>query len=317
MQNVGQNTIQVPVSKITLSELNGVYKIDTRDSEYGGSAQGATAGKHEYTFTANRNVLDVSGQTSPITIVAGGKVTVNGVEVEKSATGAVWDASFYSQQAFDPNVQDFAVSWLIESTTGTIREMGGLDNDPTVSDSFQSIEFAAFQVNNYFYSRIYESGAAIVIPNYATFYFQVGDRCGVKCIDGKVTYFVLRGNVEHEIYTSTKTASAPLYFKAALNRGSDQSGHSKVGSVEWHSETIINSKTIKISGGAEDVVSDAHIKELASLGMIVQDGSIYSDIRYTRNEASKFTDNGTPFPIDITHAYSGPLGQGSATQSFG
>ena len=59
---------------------------------------------------------------------------------------------------FDPLTENFAVSWLVESITGTIREMGGLDDIAQQNNFYSSIAYAVYQVNNYFYSYVYEKG---------------------------------------------------------------------------------------------------------------------------------------------------------------
>lgn len=301
---------------LAFNTAGAIHTLDATASKAQGVVSGAFQGRHRYEIAGQVNTVDLLGETTPIAIIAGANVTVNGVEVEKSNTGNSWNSSFYSTLAFDPNVEDFAVSWLIEETTGTIREMAGLDDSPSQNNSYSSIEYAVYQVNGYFYSRVYEGGTAILIPGYSTFYFQMGDRVGVKCIDGFVTYFVIRAGVETKIYTSTKRATVPLYFKGAFNRGDGSSGHSNIGSVKWHTAKKTVGKTVHVEGGAADLVSDADTEKLAQIGMDVQSGATYGVLTFARNASSKFDDAGTPFDLAVSHAYLASFAETSLTATF-
>lgn len=292
----------VSVVKPVLAD--GIHRLDARESIYNDQVVGAVDGRHYWVLQRKSNTVDLFGTTQPITITAGAKVDVNGLDVEKNVTGNSWNASFYSGQAFDPTVEDFAVSWLVENTTGTIREMGGLDNNPSQNNSYNSMEFAIYQVNNYFYSRVYESGAAIVIPNYTTFYLQVGDRLGIKCVNQVVSYFVLRAGVETIIYTSAKKATDPLYFKGAFNRGNSSSGHSSIGSVEWHTGKTLINNTAVISGNSTDTLAFRHLPEGGKVGIEFNPTCKYSDLTYTALDSDKFKDtNGNIYPLDFTHGF--------------
>ena len=305
MNNSNSNSVVNGLISVVNPSVDGdIHRLDARESVYNDQVVGAVDGRHYWVLQRKSNTVDLFGTTQPINIVAGSNVDVNGVEVEKNVTGNSWNASFYSGQAFDPTVEDFAISWLVEDVTGTIREMGGLDNNPSQNNSYTSMEFAIYQVNNYFYSRVYESGAAIVIPNYTTFYLQIGDRLGIKCVNQVVKYFVIRDGVEIVIYTSTKKATEPLYFKGAFNRGSSSSGHSNIGSVEWHVGKTTTNNTAVISGNSTDTLEYRHLAEGDKIGVGFNPTSKYSDLTYTPLSSDKFKyDNGNLYPLDYTHGF--------------
>lgn len=311
---VNDETITSDVVPLSIATAN---RIDSRASKFQGIATGSTGGIHKYNFVTEANTVDLLGATTPATILLGTNVTLLAPDsYEKSITGNTWNSYIYSQESFDPTTTDFAVSWLVENVgldgddgvTGTIREMGGLDNNPTQNGSYSSIEFAIYQVNNYFYSRVYEGGAAIIIPNYTTFYFQIGDRMGVKCIDGVVSYFVIRGTTETVIYTSLKKATEPLFFKAAFNRGDGSSGHSELGGVVFHvaQKKVIHS--VEILGESTADITDEDKEKLKTVGIENVNGK-YSDILFDRSNGSRFNNSGTPYNLDYSHSYFGVVPQ--------
>ena len=288
----------------TITQASGITTIDARASKYQGLEVGGSNGVHRYTFQGQKNTVDLLGSTTPATLNAGTNVNISSGVVSKNITGNTWNASAYSTESFDPNVMDFAVTVEVESTTGTIREMIGLDDNPTQNNSYTSLDFAISQVNNYFYSRVYENGAATVIPNYTTFYFQVGDKIGVKCINGYVTYFVLRGTTVTDIYTSLKKATTPLYFKTALNRGNASSGASAVGNIEFYTSQKIDTYSLSIEGNSISSISDNDKDNLKNnAGIEFLSGSTYSLFDFTRTNSIRFG-NGL-LPIDLTHVYRG------------
>lgn len=298
------NTINEDMSVISISTENEITTIDARQSTTNGNVTGAVSGKHGYIFQGQFNKPKLAGATTPITLNAGTNVTITGDEVIKNITGNSWNSSFYSTETFDPLVENFAISWLVESVDGTIREMGGLDDNATANNSYNSIEYAIYQVNNYFYSRVYEKGASIIIPNYTTFYLQIGDRLGIKVIDQIVTYFVLRGSTVYDIYTSNSKATTPLQFKGAFNRGNTSSGASRMGGVAIHTETEIDNFKVNIVGSASDVVSDED-KELLSkeAGIELLTSATYSKLELTRKDTDVFKNGGVPYEIEVTHEY--------------
>lgn len=303
---VNSNSSNVAIEPILENSLTGgIYRLDARNSKENGVEVGGTTGKHSYTFTGNKNVVDLGTYNINSTLIAGNNVDlVNGVG-SKNITGNTWNSYIYSTESFNPLTEDFAVSWEIESVDGTIREMGGLDDNPTANQPYSSIDYAIYQVNNYFYSRVYEKGRAILIPDYTTFYFNVGDRAGIRCENGYVTYFVDRGGVITDIYTSTKKATVTLYFKAAFNRGNDASGASVLGNVKFATGLKELSYSVTIRGNSSDDLSNEDIEKLKDIGIDSQSSSKYSDIKYTRNNTARFTNGTIPFPIEVLHTFTG------------
>lgn len=294
----------IPINEVTIT--NDIVTVNSEASKHNGLVTGATNGRHLYIFNGLKNILDVTATTTEATLLPGANVEITALgDASKNITGNSWNSSVYSQESFDPNLIDFAVTVEIESVTGTIREMFGLDDNPTQNNSYNSIEYAVYQVNNYFYSRVYEKGAAKIIPNYTTFYFQVGDQVGVKCVNGVVSYFVLRNGVETVIYTASEKATSPLYFKAAFNRGNSSSGASFLGGVKFYTATKQDSFTVKLDGVAGELVSETHKTNLKFAGIDLLTGSTYSKLQFKRIDSDKFKDSQGFLKIDLAHSYIG------------
>ena len=287
------------MSIVTILEIGGITTLDARQSTANGTVTGDTSGKHEWFFRGLKNVPKLTGSRTSLNINPNGNVNISGEDAIKNVAGNSWNSSFYSTETFDPLTENFAISWLVESVTGTIREMGGLDDNATANSSYSSIEYAIYQVNNYFYSRVYEKGASIIIPNYTNLILQVGDRLGIKVINQVVTYFVLRGSTIYDIYTSLTPATTPLQFKGAFNRGNASSGASLIGDVDVHSETELDNFIIKIEGSSSDILSDEH-KELLKneAGIISLTESTYSKLQFTKDVSGKFQND-----KEVTHEY--------------
>lgn len=282
----------------------GIYHLDARKSKYNDIEIGGVDGRHYWLLQRMSNTVDLLGVKQNINIIPGLNVTVNGLDVEKSNTGNSWNASFYSGQSFNPMIENFAVSWLIETVTGTVREMGGLDGDPAQNNSYTSMEYAVYQVNNYFNTSVYESGAAVAIPSSSRFILQVGDRIGLKCVNNNISYFVLRNGVETIIYTSLKKATSLLYFKGAFNRGSTSSGHSSIGSVVWHTSKKVVNTLIELSGNSADTLSAEHVELGNKIGINLDANSKYSDLIYTPVVDARYADDaGDLYPVGVTHGF--------------
>lgn len=296
-----------PINEVTT--VNNITTIDAKASKYSGLETGDVMGKHLYVFSGLKNTLDILAPTTLATIQAGANVVlVSPGTYEKDIAGNTWNASIYSTESFNPLTEDFAVSWKVESVDGTIREMGGFDDNPTQNNSYNSIEYAIYQVNNYFYSYVYEKGASKKIPNYTTFYHQVNDRQGVACIDQIIYYFVIRNGILTIIHKSTTKATNPLFFKAAFNRGDGSSGESTLGDVQFHTATKTDSFNVKVDGLAGEVVTEEHRKILAeNCGISLLTGATYSNLEHTRLDIDKFKTSGTPYPVNLTHSYIGVL----------
>lgn len=288
-----------------ISSNNGIINIDSRGSMYNGIEVGGTSGFHKYIFQGFKNTVDILASSSPLTLNIGARaasVLTSPGSFEKDGTGNSWNSYIYSTESFNPSELDFAFSWLVESVTGTIREMGGMDNNPNQNQSYTSLESAIYQVNNYFYSRVYESGAAKVIPNYSTFYLQVGDRLGLGSIDGIVFYFVIRNEIIIEIYKSDVKLTEPMFFKAALNRGDGSSGESLIGDVKVHLSTKKTGFGVSIEGNSSDEITPLHIQTLLDeAGVNVLPGSTYGNLNITRQPFEKYEN----LSIDVTHTFVG------------
>jgi len=294
------------------SQAGNTILLDAAQSTYEGEPKGLTQGAHYWAFATSKNLLDIAAASSPITLEAGNNVIVSGVDATKSNSGNSWNSSFRSQQSKDPSTENFAVSWLVESVTGTVREMGGLDDNPDQNSSYSSIEYAIYQVNGNIYSRVYEGGAAIVIPGYQNIALQVGDRLGISVELGIVSYFHMRGDTVTIFYTSTKKANSPLFFKGALNRGAGSSGHSVMGDVTWHEGQMQVPALAQVSGFAGQGLSDQDLAALKGIGLDVQGGSTYAQISALRSASSAFLDGADYFPISVDHGYCGQYSQSQA-----
>ena len=287
-------------AKSVVAELFGELVLDSATSEFQGNQVGATMGTHTYTFSGYVNTVDVLAGGIPITPVLGNNVEVSGNHIIKNISGNSWNASFSSLEKFNPEDTDFAFSWEVESVSGAIREMAGLDNNPTQNNRHSSIEHAVYQVNKTFHSRVYEGGSAIKIPNYQTFNLQVGDRVGIRVVDKKAIYFVIRNGEVIDMYTSSTPVTGEMFFKAAFNRGNTSSGASALGNVQFHTTTKVSNNQVTISGQATDEVTEEDRTALMdALGIIVLEGSTYATLRLQRHSSVKF-DN---MPVDYNHSY--------------
>lgn len=287
--------VSIPLSTFTTDGEN--HTIDSQLSTWNGNETGGAMGIHTYNFSGIRNDLDILANSTPLTLVAGANVEPVGDGFEKSSLANTWDSWFSSQESFDPAVQDFAISWAVESTTGTIREMIGLDSQPSANASYTSIEFAAYQVNGNFYSYVYEKGSSI-ITGAGDVAVNVGDRIGIKCIDGVVTYFIQSGSLITDIYTSKEKATSPMFLKAALNRGKTSSGAAVVTDCASHTGVVSRSVSTSVSGLATEIISDSDKDNLSELGFIPSLGSTYSMFKFSRPTSQKF-----PSGLDINYSH--------------
>ena len=299
-----------------------IHRINATKSLLNGEEMWWMQGKHFYSISSNITTVDLLGSTTPATIVAGSNAEfVNGYW-EKNIAGNAWNSYIYSQESFNPLEEDFAVTIEVEDDPdgdgesglqGTVREMFGFDDNPTQNQSYTSWENFVYQVNNYFYSRVYEKWVATLMDWYSTFYFQVWDKVWVKCIDGYVTYFVLRWGVETEIFASNKRAIAPLFFKASFNRWVWSTGHSRMWNIEWYRSDKQKNTTIQIQGESTEIISDSDKWLCESIWIEIQAGATYSDIKYIRKSGEKYEDGVNPYNTEVTHWYVGSYAQSSET----
>lgn len=275
-------------------------RFDARGSMWAGVPSGGVVGLHYYNLSTDKQVLDLSDAGVASVLVAGANVQAVPGGFEKSVSGNTWNSWFKSSESFDPNVEDFAVSVLVESITGTIREMIGLDDNPNANASYSSIDSAVYTVNKNAYRVVYEKGSATT-TGAGDVAMVVGDRLGVRCEGGVITYYIDRNGQIIDLYTSSRPATVPLYFKAALNRGVGSSGHSKVTDVKWITATKAAPVNAGIMGPGAAIVSDSDIERLLSVGLEVVPGSLYSDLKLTRLVDGRFP---ATTSHDFVHGYS-------------
>lgn len=302
------NTTNLPNSIVTTT--SGITQVDSRGSSSGGVLSGGTSGMHKYDFTTNLNVVDVSGGETPLTIVAGGNATESGGIWSKSITGTAWNSSVRSTEQYSTG-GIWAISWEIMADTGTIRQMSGISENDL--DTYQSCTHAAYQVNGYFYSTVYESGSGKSVKwvNQAERHIDPGDRFGVMISGSRLRYFVMKGTNVHIMHVSeTPVTGTGLRWKGVMNRGTDASGHSQFGDVWYHDVTSQISSTSQIRGYASDALTQEHIDSLLDIGMIVQAGSTYANLIYIRSPSTEYEASlGVPYDIDMTHSYEAILNQ--------
>jgi len=273
-------------------------EIDTRDSTQGGVATGATLGYHDLTISTIKNALDISAGSISEPLTAGQSVTIDANdEVTKSIAGNSFNSWFQSTNVIgNGSTEDFAVTWLVESVTGTIREMGGLDDNPGANNSYTSGEFMIYQVNgNSLY--FYENGANMRQISYT---LQVGDRLGIKIESQVARYIHIRGSVETVVHVSDKVAGGDYYFKGALNRGNASSGHSTMGDIQSHGTYVQTPSIERLSGPASQTITAEDVATLDKIGLIADPNSPYSLIAAQRVENANFPASTT---YEITHGY--------------
>lgn len=290
--------ISTPLSEFT--NTDGNYRINSQMSTWNENETGGAMGIHTYAFSGLKYKLDILGGSNPLTLTAGANVEIKDDGYEKNIEGNSWDSWFSSVESFDPSAQDFAVSWLVESTEGTIREMVGLDGAPSANASYSSIEYAIYQVNGTFYSYVYEKGRSI-ITGAGSVALNAGDRLGIKCIDGIITYYIQSGQLITDIYTSKTKATSPLYLKAALNRGDGSSGEAVVTNCKYHDSLTSGNVTARIAGLATEMISEMDKDALVDIGIYPADGTSYSDFNFTRPVTQKFP---AGLSLNYSHYYS-------------
>lgn len=310
---IARNNGGVSESVLAMSAASWINTIDATQSTLHWAAAGASQGLHLYSITSMTNDVDLSAPTVDATLIAWDNVTIVGEDVEKSIATNWFNASFYSWESYNPNEQNFAVSYAVESVTGTIREFWGIDDNPSANESYTSMEYAVYQINNYI--RIYESNVGQTIPE-GNFIVAVWDRIGFKVQRGIVTVFVLRGWAVVLEHVCAKKATSPMFFKWALNRWDGQSGDSLMGDVNRHTGTQASTLTAQVFWNAAAALSPDDVERLENIGMDVQAWSTYSLINYIRKDTPMYDDWGAPYDLDIIHSYSWNSWQSSDTATF-
>lgn len=276
-------------------------EIDCRASTYGPAAapnaSGATMGIHGYHFSTLISELDPLAGSDPVPLIAAANTSLVGGVGTKTKVGNVWDAGLLSSAAvIDASTTDGMVSWLVESSSGTVREMAGWAVDASANVSYINLKYSIYQVNHNS-MRVYENGSQKFI---ATFTVTAGDRLGIMIQSGVVTYVYIKGSVITPFYTSTVPATGPLEFQAAFNRGAGSSGQSILGDVQFHDTMTPRNVAAKVSGAATAVIDDIDKAALETVGLTASAGASYSLLTAEKNVNNKFL-SGTD--IDIVHWY--------------
>lgn len=317
-QATEQEGESVAESIITLSNpTENSISIDATGCLYDGIEQGASRGSHYYSISVLKNYLDVSGASELVPTIAGANVTELDDSFIKTGSSNSWDSWFQSESiVINPLVEDALITWPVEvdidsdgddGADGTIREMGGLDDNPALNNSFSSGEYMLYQYNN---SRLYmyENGAN---KGYKSQALLVGDLMGLRVESGVVSYVHYREGVETVIGVSDKKAEVPLFFKAALNRGANSSGHSQIGDVRVCKSVTSKLITKHIFGGAAETLSDDDKSKLKDLGLDALEGSTYSLVNAQKQQSSRW-DEGREYTV--RHGYF--IGESQSTSSI-
>ena len=272
-------------------------EIDCRRSTYGEGLAGGAMGIHGYQLNRLVNVLDPMASSTAVPIIAGPNVTLTNGTYSKLSTTNAWDASIESSSAvIDASTQDGMISWEVESSSGTVREMAGFAYDASLKPSYTNLKYAIYQVNHNS-MRVYESGSQKFV---GTFTVTAGDRLGIMIESGVVTYVYIIGQVVTPFYESKTLASGPLEFQASFNRGLGSSGHSVMGDVRLHSETKKVNVSAKIAGAAISTIDMHDRAELEEIGLTSVDGATYGFLTADRIQTNRFSGDED---IDLSHWY--------------
>lgn len=297
VEEVEEMPLAIPLSTFSTDGTN--HRIDAQASTWNDSDSGGSLGRHTYLFSGLKHKLDMNAGSDNLTLIAGANATLNSDGGEKSIVGGSWNSYFYSQESFDPST-DFAITWDVTSTAGTIRQMIGLDDAPTANASYSSIDFAIYQVNATFYYVVYEKGRSQVTGKGSVTVADT-DEFGIRCEEGMVTYFIQSGSTITDIYTSLNKATKPLFFKAAMNRGTDLSGHSVVSGCKSYTGTTAETVATRISGLATETINDDDANSLLTLGILPAANTTYSDFNFTRPVSTRFP---AGLNLNYNHTYS-------------
>ena len=269
--------------------------IDAQASLYDNSAQGGAKGRHSLGVTTTKSTLAPFALSEAKPLTAGANITYDDTEdmMTKANAGNNWDSWFQSADAIVTPGVDCIVSWPVEGdfdgdgdtgAQGTVREMGGLDDNPSVNSSYSSGEFMMYQVNAttiYVYEKGSNKGA---FPQRVV----VGDRLGIMVVDNVVTYIHIRNDVTTVLYTSLKKVEVPMYFKGAINRGVGSSGHGSMGDVQAHSTMESSMLSVYIHGAAAEAIKQEDVNRLSEVGLRVSTGSTYSYLMVEKGSTYRY-----------------------------
>ena len=311
------NTTNIPRSVIAVD--NGITQIDSRTSSNDGTESGGTSGRHKYQFSSTRNIIDLFGGGTDLTIVEGANFTF-GTTWKKSIDTNAWDSYVRSTESFD-TTGIFAISWEVTTKIGTIRQMAGIDDNPTENASYTSMSHCLYQVNSYV-NNAYENGASRTDPFYphSDKYLLPGHRIGCKVSGGEVQYYIQKGGVIINLFTSTLPIAGMAFWKGLGNRGNLSSGWAEFGNVQVHQSTTTDLVGVDIVGNSDDFLSAEDIESLRQVGILSEPGSKYGNLYITRHDVDKWkvggTSGGAFYDLDYTHSYRAFDSQDVKTVSF-
>ncbi len=184
-------------ANITSGGVYGSFDISVTNNAGVGTLTGgfqllASSPLNTYTYATNEMTIT-------------GSINYNGTTLNRTASNG-WNAQGYSTTHVISTNSGGHVDFTADQSNRYL--MAGLSSNPSASSSYTNLDFAVYMVAN---SRIQirENGTSL---GYVSTY-SAGDqfRINVDCL-GNVTY-LQNGNI---IYSSSKKATAPLYFDSSL-----------------------------------------------------------------------------------------------------
>ena len=293
-------------------------KVDAGKSLLNDLELGSSDGTHTYMIESTRHYLDVTAGGDVVATQAGANVDYDAATDmwSKNVAGNSWNSYFYSSDTvIDADTQDAAITAPVEldhdsdgftGAQGTIREMFGISSNPTKNASYNSIDYAIYQVNA---TTVYAFQGG---SNKGSFSrpMIVGDRLGIRIDSGVVSFIHIRGTTETVVFVSDVLASGKYYAKGAFNRGVGSSGVSVMGDVQLHTTTVAKPMLTHIQGDAGSLVTTEDRANLLELGLSANSQSVYSNIIADVMVGSAFP-SGTKH--QFTHSYFKRSTQSSAS----
>lgn len=305
-------------SVIVASPTPTGFTLDSRTSTYGGEAIGGSLGTHALALSTTKLKLAPYTATAPVATTAGANVDYDSSSdmYSKNISGNLWNSYFKSTDPIVTPGVDCIVSWLIEDdfdgdgdtgTGGTIREMGGLDDNPDSNSSYNTGEYMVYQVNAttvYLYEKGTNKGS-VSRP------MVVGDRLGLRVINNVVEAIHIRDGVITSLITSDTLLDKPMYFKGAINRGVGSSGHGSMGDVQVFTDMEEEVVSTYIYGNSSELIKPVDVIGLNSVGLAPSNGATYSYLNLVKDSSYKFPTG----EYAITHTFSVPTSQSIVTVS--
>ncbi len=271
------------VSQAEYSLSGATHTLDYTKSSFNLTELGGIEGRHRTFISGTRESYNPVA-IRPASLTGASNVTISGNTITKTGANG-WDGSAYSVDEFD-GLSDFAVEFEVNSVADQ-RNMFGLNSDWTTNTSYNTIDFAIYQVNNYV--QIYENGANKGSFNTNT--FAVGAKLGVRYLNGKIEYTV-NGDI---VYTSTNSPTFPMRIDTSIHRQNDA-----LSNISIYDNQIPQSFNLDIIGNADEELSDEHKEALEFYELYPLNGSKYSYLEFLKNPNSVPAVN---YPIEVQHVY--------------